>query len=122
VNNGSIPMAMLKLYDHYSFNCKLGGFTAGTDYMLRITYSSKKQSAIIHHRITANGTMIYDGPQYGGERDEQFDAELLAPGFETATYVLPASVFINGCLELEITEPIAGFMMSEFWIIKRVSN
>jgi len=119
VNNGSIPMAMLKLYDHYSFRCKLGGFTAGTDYILRITYSSKKQQAVIHHRITANGTLIYDGPQYGGERDLQFDAELLAPGFESAAYVLPASVFVNGCVELEITEPVAGFMMSEFWIIKK---
>ncbi len=119
VNNGSIPMAMLKLYDHYSFRCKLGGFTAGTDYILRITYSSKKQQAVIHHRITANGPLIYDGPQYGGERDLQFDAELLAPGFESAAYVLPASVFVNGCVELEITEPVAGFMMSEFWIIKK---
>lgn len=122
VNNGHIPMAMLKLYDHYSFNCKLGGFTAGTDYKLKITYSSKKQPVIIHHRIKANGTLIYDGPQYGGERDERFDTELLAPGFESAAYILPASVFINGCVDLEITEPIAGFMMSEFWIIKRESN
>lgn len=119
VNNGQLPMSMLKLYDHYSFRCKLGGFTAATDYKLRITYSAKKNSAVIHHRIIANGTVIYDGAHYGGERDEKFDAELLAPGFESASYLLPASVFVNGCINLEITEPIAGFMMSEFWIVKK---
>lgn len=118
VNNGQLPMSMLKLYDHYSFNCKLGGFAPETDYKLRITYSAKKTPSVIHHRITANGTVIYDGPQYGGEKDEKYDAELLAPGFESATYVLPAAVFVNGCVELEITEPIIGFMMSEFWVIK----
>ena len=118
VNTGNIPMSMLKLYDHYTFNCKLGGFTVGSDYKLKVTFSSKKHSVIMHHRVTANGMLIYDGPQYGGERDEKFDTELLAPGFESATYILPASVFVNGCIDLEISEPIAGVMLSEFWIIK----
>ncbi len=118
VNNGHIPMSMLKLYDHYSFRCKLGGFTPGVNYKLRVTFSSQKIPLLIHHHVTANGITIYDGPQYGGEKDELFDKELLAPRFESATYTLPADVFVNGCLELEISEPIAGVMLSEFWIIK----
>jgi len=118
VNNGTIPMSMLKLYDHYTLHCKLGGFTPGNDYKLRVTFSSKKISVLIHHHVTANGITIYDGPQYGGERNEKFDAELLAPGFESATYTLPASVFVNGCVDLEIGEPFAGVMLSEFWITK----
>lgn len=118
VNTGNIPMSMLKLYDHYTFHCKLGGFTAAKDYKLKVTFSSKKHEAIIHHRVSANGILIYDGPQYGGERDEKFDDELLAHGFESATYILPASVFVNGCIDLEIEEPIFGVMLSEFWIIK----
>ena len=119
VNNGNIPMSMLKLYDHYSFRCRLGGFTPGTDYKLRVTFSSKKIPVLIHHHVIANGVTVYDGPQFGGEKDEGFDAELLAPGFETATYTLPASVFVNGCIDLEIGEPLAGVMLSEFWIIKK---
>ncbi|MEI6579399.1 MAG: hypothetical protein WCN92_08055, partial [Eubacteriales bacterium] len=118
VNNGNIPMSMLKLYDHYSFRCKLGGFNPGVDYKLRVTFSSRKISILTHHHVIANGTMIYDGPQFGGEKDEAFDAELLAPKFESATYTLPASVFVNGCIELVIGEPIAGVMLSEFWITK----
>jgi hypothetical protein len=118
VNNGNMPMGMLKLYDHYSFRCKLGGFTPGQDYKLRITFSSKKIAALKHHKIVANGFTIYEGPQYGGERDLTFDEEMLCPGFESATYDLPADVFANGCLELVFSEPIAGVKLSEFWIIK----
>ena len=118
VNNGNIPMSMLKLYDHFTFRCKLGGFVPGTDYKLRVTYSSKKNASLKHHRIMANNTKIYEGAQYGGKRNEQFDKEMLAPGFETATYSLPAHVFENGCIKLEIGEPTAGVMMSEFWIFR----
>lgn len=118
VNNGGIPMSMLKLYDHYTFNCRLGGFTPGADYLLRVTFSSQKYPVLIHHNVTANGVTVYDGPQFGGEKDEAFDSELLAPGFETATYKLPARLFKNGCIDLEIGEPIAGVMLSEFWILK----
>ena len=118
VNNGNIPMSMLKLYDHYSFRCKLGGFIPGKDYKLRVTYSSKKIPLLNHHHVLANGITIYDGAQYGGEKNEQFDSEMLAPGFESATYSLPVHVFENGCIELEIGEPIAGVMLSEFWIFR----
>ncbi len=118
VNNGNIPMSMLKLYDHYTFRCKLGGFIPGEDYKLRVTFASKKTSSVSRHYVTVNGSTIYEGPQYGGERDEAFDAELLAPGFETATYTLPAHVFENGCIDLVIGEPTLGVKMSEFWIFK----
>lgn len=118
VNNGTIPMSMLKLYDHYTFNCKLGGFTSEKDYKLRVTFSSRKIPLLIHHYIKANDAIIYDGPQFGGERDETFDAEMLTIGYESATYTIPASVFVNGCIDLEIGEPIAGVMLSEFWIFK----
>lgn len=118
VNNGNMPMGMLKLYDNYSFRCKLGGFTPGQDYKLRITFSSKKIEVLKHHKILANGVTIYEGPQYGGERDLVFDDEMLCPGFESASYRLPADIFVNGCLELVFSEPIAGVKLSEFWIIK----
>ncbi len=118
VNNGTIPMSMLKLYDHFSFKCKLGGFKPGADYKLRVTYSSTKYPLLKHFTVTANGKTIYDGPPFGGKSDKEFDKEMLAPNFETATYILPADVFENGCLDLRIAEPIAGFMMSEFWILK----
>ncbi len=118
VNNGTIPMSMLKLYDHSSFKCKLGGFKPGTDYKLRVTYSSSKYPFLKHFTVTANRKTIYEGSPYGGQTDKGFDKEMLAPGFETATYILPAEVIENGCLDLKISEPIAGVKMSEFWIIK----
>lgn len=118
LNNGQVPMCVLKLYDHYTLQAKLGGFTPGVEYKLRVTFSASKIPVLKHHHVIVNGNTIYDGPQYGGERDEQFDEELLAPGFESATYRLPADVFENGCIDLEIGEPIAGVMLSEFWILR----
>ena len=119
VNNGSIPMSMLKVYDHFTFDCRLGGFTAGADYELKIIYKSKAPENSLHHKITANGNVIYDGPRFGGRKDEKYDKELLAPGFESAAYSLPASYFVNGTLELSISEPEDGFELCEFFI-KRV--
>lgn len=117
-NRGKMPMSMLKVFDNLTFRCKLGGFAENTDYKLRITFKSDKHPIFNRHYIIANGVEIYKGPQFGGERDEKFDEELLAPGFETATYLLPASVFKNGTLELEFGEPLMGVMMCEFWITK----
>lgn len=116
VNDGSIPMSQLKLFDHFSFRCKLGGFMPGRDYKLRVSYSSRKTAGVSKHRVTLNGREIYCGAQYGGERDEQFDRRYLAPLTETATYRLPADCFENGCAELVIEEPTVGVMLSEFWI------
>ncbi|HZJ78396.1 MAG TPA: hypothetical protein VFD52_06340 [Clostridia bacterium] len=118
VNDGNIPMSMLKLYDHFTFKFKTGGFKPNTDYKLRITYSSKKYEILKHFKVEANGNTIYEGKPYGGETNEAFDNEMLAPGFETATYLLPSSIFENGCLDLRISEPIVGLMLSEFWILK----
>ena len=115
VNDGSIPMSQLKLFDHYSFRCKLSGFTQG-DYKLRVSYSSRKTEGVTAHRVSLDGRVLYCGPQYGGEKDPQFDRDYLAPGTETATYLIPADFFTNGCAQLVIEEPTVGVMLSEFWI------
>ncbi len=116
VNDGSIPMAQLKLFDHFSFRCKLDGLVPGREYKLRVSYSSRKTPSVTKHRVTVNGHEIWCGAQYGGEKDEVFDRWYLAPNTESATYLLPASCFGNGCAELVIEEPTVGVMLSEFWI------
>ena len=118
VNDGSIPMCQLKLYDHYSFRCKLSGMTPGQDYKLRVSYSSRKSAEATDHTVTVSGKVIYCGNQYGGEKDEKFDKYYLAPNTETATYDLPAELFTNGCADIVINEPHVGLMMSEFWVLK----
>lgn len=116
VNNGTIPMSMVKVYDHFSFSCKLGGFLPEYDYKLKIVYKEKHLDEVEHFKITANGSVIYEGKYFGGKSDEMFDKELTAPGFVTCEYDLPKCVFNNGALKLDITEPISGFEISEFWI------
>ena len=116
VNTGEMPTAMFKVYDNLTFKCKVGGLEFDGDYKLRITYSDKKMPALCGHTITANGQVIYKGFQFGGEKDEEFDRAMLAPGFETATYVIPKEIIENGCIDLEFSEPIMGVMFTEFWI------
>lgn len=112
----SMPMSMTKVYDHFSFKAKFGGFKADTDYIFKIAYKTDINPEITDHRIIANGVTIYEGPQFGGTKDPEFDKQMLVEGFETAEYVLSKDVFINGTLELEIKENIDGFKFCEFWI------
>lgn len=116
VNTGAMPTAMFKVYDNLTFKCKVGGLDFDGDYRLKITYVSKKDDNSVSHKITANGTVIYQGAQFGGEKDEEFDKAMLAPGFETASYVIPKEVIENGCIDLEFSEPDMGVMFCEFRI------
>ncbi len=116
VNTGAMPTAMFKVYDNLTFKCKVGGLDYDGDYKLKISFMSKKNAALKGHKITANGEVIYQGAQFGGEADAEFDRLMLAPNFETATYVIPKSVIQNGCVDLEFSEPIMGVMFCEFWI------
>lgn len=116
VNTGEMPTSMFKVYDNLTFKCKVGGLDYDGDYKLKISFMSKKNAALKGHKITANGEVIYKGEQFGGESDAEFDRLMLAPNFETATYVIPKSVIQNGCVDLEFSEPIMGIMFCEFWI------
>lgn len=117
-NNGSIPMSMLKVFDHFSFKAHFGGFS-DCDYTLKINYKESHSDIVKHHKITANDTVIYDGVRYGGKKDERFDKELSAPGFVSAEYDIPKTAFKNGALELKIEEPLLGFEICELWIKKK---
>ena len=117
VNDGSIPMCQLKLYDHFSLRCQVGGLTQG-DYKLRVSFSSRTDPAVTQHTVRVNGHILYQGAQYGGERDTRFDQWYLAPGTQTATYRIPAAVLENGCADLVIEEPTEGVKLGEFWILR----
>lgn len=116
VNNGSLPMSMLKVYDHFSFRAKLGGFS-DCDYALTVIYKYHSTENT-HQKITANGFTVYEGASFGGERNPQFDKEMLSEGFLSATYKIPKEFFINGTLDLLITEETKGIEICEFFIKK----
>lgn len=115
--DAEMPMCITKVFDHFNFDCRVSGLTAG-DYKLRITYKTNLNDEIEHHKVTINGNVIHDGKQYGGVRDEEFEKLYLADDFTSIVYDIPAEYLENGCAVLEITEPIDGFMISEFWFTK----
>lgn len=122
INTGTLPVCMFKLYDHFSFSCKCAGFKENTDYILQISFKNDPNTMTRHHKVTANGFTIYEGKQFGGYRNTDFEANMLPEGYVAVCYDLPKEVFVNGCLDLEITEPMTGFQFSEFRIIKKVSS
>ena len=117
VNNGSIPMSMTKVFDHYSFRMKTGGLDEG-DYNLILSIKPRYNDSVTDFTIKINGEVLYCGTQYGGERDKKAEKWLSAEGFEMRKYKIPASFIKNGCIELEITEPKIGIMISEIFIKK----
>ncbi len=118
-NTGELPVCMFKLFDHFVFRAKTAGFEPDTDYTLMITYKNSPDENAVHHRITANGVVIYDGKQFGGETNTEYVNEKLPEGYTAQMYTLPAEVFANGCVELEVSEPLSGCEICEFRITKK---
>ena len=117
-NNGNLPVYLFKLFDHFSFRCKLAGFAADTDYTLMITYKNSPNDKATNHKITVNGHTIYKGAQFGGARNTDFERDMLPDGFTAVMYKIPAEFFVNGCAKIEISEPLSGFEIAEFRITK----
>lgn len=113
-NDGRMPVSMLKVYDHFSFRARLGGFS-DRDYTLTVIYKDHSTENT-HQKITANGFTVYEGISFGGERNGQFDREMLCEGFLSASYKIPKEFFINGTLDLLITEETKGIEICEFFI------
>lgn len=115
--DAELPMCMTKVYDHFNFETTVAGLTA-SDYKLRITYKTNLNDEITHHKVTVNGNVIHDGKQYGGTRDKEFEKLYLADDYVSIVYDIPEKFIVNGSATLEITEPIDGFMISEFWFTR----
>lgn len=122
INIGNLPVCMFKLYDHFSFKCKAAGFAPQTDYTLQITFKLPANEITRHHKVCVNGNTVYEGKQFGGYRNEVYEREMLPEGYAAVCYDIDKNLFINGCLEIEITEPLIGFQLSEFRIVKKDSK
>ena len=117
-NDGTLSICALQIFDNLVLRARLGGFTPGQDYKLRVTWFRPEEKSD-KYKITANGNVILDGKFSDGAADPDFDAAMLGKDYlQTRTYDLPAGVFENGCLALEFTEPFVGVMLNEFWVLK----
>ena len=118
VNDGSLPVCLFKLFDHYSFRAKTGGLTADRDYLLTVTYKNKPDTQTTEHTVSVNGRVLWKGSQFGGETDVRFTEEMLHEGFIAVRYPLPKEYIENGCAEVLIAEPNVGCEIAEFRITK----
>ncbi len=118
-NNGTLPTALFKLFDHFSFRLKTGGLEYDTDYTLMITYKNANNEDSKKHTLKINGKTLYCGPQFGGKRNTDYENDMLPDGFIAVEYTVPAEFIINGCIYLEISEKINGFEIAELRLTKK---
>lgn len=118
-NNGTLPTALFKLFDHFSFRLKTGGLKYNTDYILMITYRDLNNKDSIKHTVQINGKTVYSGQQFGGRRNSSYENDMLPSGFIAVEYDIPAEYIINGCVDLQITEKVNGFEIAELRFIKK---
>lgn len=118
-NNGTMPVSLFKLYDHFSFHASLGGFSYDTDYVLMISYADFSPAEDCDFEIKANGKTVLRGSPADGRVNEKYTEEMLPDGFTAIMYDIPAKYFENGCLKLEITEKKDGIKFGEFRITKK---
>lgn len=116
--NADRPMCILNGFDHFNFSMKTAGMTGG-DYLLRVTYGERNDVAGTNLKVSINGNILYEGEDFGGRRDEDYEKKFLADGFLSIVYDVPAQLFENGCALLEITEPLYGVIIYEFRFEKK---
>lgn len=112
-NNGTMPISLFKVYDHFSFRLKTGGLKPDTDYILQITYRDTGNDGKLKHSVKINGNTVYSGDRLGETRNIDFEKDMLPDGFIAIEYRVKADYIINGCVVLEITEPTNGFELAE---------
>ncbi len=117
-NNGSLPTALFKLFDHFNFRLKTGGLQYDTDYILQITHRALNNPDSIKHTLKVNGKILYSGQQFGGTRNLDYEKDMLPEGFIAVEYKIPAEFIINGCIDLQISEKVNGFEIAEIRITK----
>ena len=103
---GNLPMRLANVYDHYTLRFRAGGLTAAGGYQLRLeTLPDGGEGRLT---IRAGDAVVWDGARYGGRTDPDYDALYGAPGFESRVYDLPPGCIENGCVTIDIAEPVRG--------------
>ncbi len=118
-NNGTLPTALFKLFDHFIFRLKTGGLRYDTDYYLMITYRDTHNEDSVKHQIKINGKTLYCGQQFGGERNSRYENDMLPEGFIAVQYKVPKDFIVNGCVDLQISEKVNGFEIAELRFTKK---
>ena len=114
VNDGTLPVCLQKVFDHFSFRAQIPGLDKDTEYTLTVTYLQPDDRFLCAHTARVNGVTLQQPV-----RTETLCPPLLPPRFTAYDYRIPASAMPDGTLRLEIREPFSGFQLAEFRITHR---
>ena len=118
VNDGTLPVSLFKVFDHFIFRCSAKGLGNGVPYYLQITYKLPPYERTERHTVKVNGFTFYKGRQFGGEENTDYCREFLPPTFTAVIDKIPAQYIKDGKAEIEISEPESGFRLAELRLTK----
>ncbi len=114
VNDGTLPVCLQKVFDHFTFRAEIPGLEKNTEYTLTVTYLQPDERFLSAHTALVNGALLQKPV-----RNETLCPPLLPPRFAAYDYRIPASAMQDGTVRLEIKEPVSGFQLAEFRITHR---
>lgn len=117
-NNGTLPTALFNVFDNHTFVTEAEGLDDGADYDLLVTYLNKTDDNVNELKITANGTVIYCGRQFG-DIDYDYTHRFCTDNHIAARYRIDKGIIKNGRVKLEFSEPLMCVMFAELRIVKR---
>ena len=114
INDGTVPMELLGVYDHYFFQAKVAGLLPEKDYILRIILPRPRRPFDTDFYLFADGAQIWRGNVTEYPNDEAFDAKWLSPEYCSKLFTVPADCIQNGCVKLKFGEDTVGVEFAAF--------
>ena len=114
VNDGTLPVCLQKVFDHFTFRAEIPGLEKDRDYTLTVTYLQPDERFLSEHTARVNGALLQKPV-----RNETLWPPLLPLRFAAYDYSITSAAMPDGTVRLEIEEPVSGFQLAEFRITHR---
>ncbi len=113
-NDGSVPMELIGIYDHYFFEGAVAGLLPETEYELRLVIPKPKRPSKVEMYVLADGGEIFRGDIFALPSDEEYDKAWLPESYCSKVFTVPAKNIKNGCVRLRFGEDRYGIEFAEF--------
>ena len=113
LNDGRLPMALIGVYNYYSFTAPFAGLESGCDYLLRITLPRPRRRIPYDMWVKADGKEIWRGDLFERLGDAAWDGRWLPEEYCSVTFRIPAEQIVNGCTRISFGEDRVGVEFSE---------
>ncbi|MCR5041043.1 MAG: hypothetical protein K6C36_02945 [Clostridia bacterium] len=116
VNNGTLPVGLFTVYDHFSF--EMNAECAGDSDMILSATFKKIRAEGSELKVSVNGQVIYQGGLFGGEQNGDYERFMLPQGFVSIDYPVKKEYIKNGKAHISLSENTCGLRLCELRLSK----